>query len=304
LNRRAFIKTGGAVLATAAFSGGEAKAGDPSPEPVRRPIKKAMMFNTVPGGLPVMERFKVVKEAGFAGIEPNSSMDRKEVLAARDATSLEIPSVCAGVLWEIRLSDPDPAIREKAVGLLKTALQDAKTYGATSVLTISGVVDAQNSYDDVYRRSQAELRKALPLAQELQVKIAIENVWNHFLLSPLEAARFIDEFDSPWIGWHFDIGNVINYGWPEQWVRILNHRIAKLHIKEFSLKKRDAEGLWKGFQVDYLEGDNDWPAVMKALDEVGYRGWAIAEPPFHPPGMTPLARLQQISGKMDKILAM
>ena len=119
----------------------------------------------------------------------------------------------------------------------------------------------------------------MPLAQQLGVKIAIENVWNLFLLSPLEAARYIDEFESPAIGWHFDIGNVINYGWPEQWVRILGKRITKLHIKEYSRAKRDKTGPAAGFQVPYLEGDNDWPAVMAALDDVGYKGWGIAEQP-------------------------
>ena len=97
------------------------------------------------------------------------------------------------------------------------------------------------SYDDAWKRSLEEIRKAVPVAEELQVKIAIENVWNQFLLSPLEAARYVDEFDSPWVGWHFDIGNIINYGWPEQWIHILGKRIVKLHFKEFSKKKRDNE---------------------------------------------------------------
>ena len=304
MNRRNFIKAGGALLATAAIRSTEVGAQESAPASTNlRPIKKAMMFNTIPGDLPVLEKFKLVKEAGFAGIEPNSNMDQKEVLKAQDATGLQIPSVCAGILWEERLSDTNPAVRERGLQRLKTALHDAKTYGASSVLTIAGVVDKQSSYADVYERSQSELRKALPLAEELRVRIAIENVWNQFLLSPLEAARFIDEFKSPWIGWHFDVGNVMNYGWPEQWIRVLGKRIMKIHLKEFSRKKRDAEGLWKGFQVDYLEGDNDWPAVMKALDAVGYQGWGIAEPPFHPPGMSDLERLRQISSKLDTILS-
>jgi len=305
MNRRTFLKAVGVLLGTSALLPINAATQEAASAPITgRRIKKAIMFNTVPGDLPVLERFKLVKEAGFAGIEVNSAMEQKTVLEARDATGLEIPSVCAGVLWEDRLSDPSASVRERGLQHLMTALRDAKAYGASSVLTIAGVVDKQSSYADVYERSRTELGKALPLAEKLQVRIAIENVWNQFLLSPLEAARFVDEFRSPWIGWHFDVGNVINYGWPEQWVRILNHRIVKLHIKEFSRKKRDAEGLWKGFQVDYLEGDNDWRAVMQALDEVHYRGWAIAEPPFHPPRMNPLERLKQISEKMDSIFSM
>ena len=143
-------------------------------------------------------------------------------------------------------------------------LRDGKRYGASSVLLVPAVVNKEVSYDDAYKRSQAEIRKAIPLAEELGVKIAIENVWNHFLLSPLEAARYVDEFNSPAVGWHFDVGNILNYGWPEQWIRILGPRIQKLHIKEFSRKKRDSQGLWKGFDVKLLEGDNNWPAVMKA----------------------------------------
>ena len=157
---------------------------------------------------------------------------------------------------------------------------------------------------DAYERSQAEIRKAIPLAEELGVKIAIENVWNHFLLSPLEAARYVDEFKSDAVGWHFDVGNIIASGWPEQWIDILGKRIQKLHIKEYSRAKRDKEGLWKGFQVDYLEGDNNWPVVMKALDDIGYRGWAIAEPAFHPPQLNNPAFLQNVSEKVGKILEM
>jgi len=137
------------------------------------------------------------------------------------------------------------------------------------------------------------------LAEELGVKIAIENVWNHFLLSPLEAARYVDEFNSPWVGWHFDVGNVIAYGWPEQWIRTLGKRIQKLHIKEFSREKANKEGLWKGFDVPFLKGDNNWPAVMKALDEIGYDGWGIAEQS----GADSAEGLKKLSEEMDRIFA-
>ena len=155
---------------------------------------------------------------------------------------------------------------------MKTALQDCKAYGGSSVLLVPGTVNKDVSYADAYVRSQTEIRKAIPLAEELGVKIAIENVWNYFLMSPLEAARYVDEYKSTAAGWHFDVGNVITYGWPEQWIAVLGKRIQKLHIKEFSRTKSEKEGAWKGFEVDYLEGDNNWPAVMKALDAAGYRG--------------------------------
>jgi len=106
------------------------------------------------------------------------------------------------------------------------------------------------------------------------------------------------------MAWHFDVGNLINFGWPEQWIRILGPRIHKLHIKEYSRKKRDQEGLWKGFQVEYLEGDCDWPAVMKALDDIGYHGWATAEPAYWPAGVDLPTRLAQVSQKMDDIFGL
>ena len=101
------------------------------------------------------------------------------------------------------------------------------------------------------------------------------------------------------VGWHFDVGNVITFGWPEQWIRILGKRIQKLHIKEYSRKKRDDQGLWKGFDVPFLEGDNNWPAIMRALDEIGYQGWGIAE---QPGGNTPEG-LKDLSERMTRIFA-
>ncbi len=302
--RREFVKWAGAAAVTAALLPEGLVAGDTDTAKTaspQKPRKKAIMYGTLKGEMPVLEKLKLIKEAGFDGVEMMSGMDQTEVLKARDATGLEIPSVCDSVHWAKTLSDPNPTAR--AVGLegLKTALRDCKAYGGSSVLLVPAVVDKHVSYADAYTRSQAEIRKAVPLAEELGVKIAIENVWNQFLLSPLEAVRYVDEFNSPAVGWHFDIGNVINTGWPEQWIRILGPRIQKLHIKEYSRKKRDAEGLWKGFAVEYLEGDNDWPAIVKALDEVGYQGWAIAEPAWWPENVELKARLPQIVAKMQQI---
>ena len=159
------------------------------------------------------------------------------------------------------------------------------------------MVNKEVSYADAYVRSQAEIRKVLPLAKEVGIKIALENVWNQFLLSPLEFARYIDEFESEWIGAYFDIGNIVNYGWPEQWIRTLGPRIMKLDVKEFSRQKRDDEGLWQGFKVELGEGDCDWPAVGKALADIGYAGWATAEIPG---GNT--ERLRDIIRRMNRIL--
>jgi L-ribulose-5-phosphate 3-epimerase len=306
LNRRDFLKLSGGALAATALSPALFAADDSAAvKPVNKHgFKRGIMYATVPGSLPVMDKFKMIRDAGFDGVEPMSGLDRDEVLKARDATGLFIPSVCDTVHWVKTLSDPAPSVRAEGVEGLKTALQDCHAYGGSSVLLVPAVVNKHVSYADAYTRSQAEIRKVIPLAESLGVKIAIENVWNQFLLSPLEAARYVDEFNSPAVGWHFDIGNVINYGWPEQWIHILGSRIQKLHIKEYSRKKRDEEGLWKGFKVDYLEGDNDWPVVMKALDEINYHGWAIAEPAFHPPGLDDAAFLKHVRTKMDEIFAL
>jgi L-ribulose-5-phosphate 3-epimerase len=275
MNRRAFLRqtTGALALAAAGLPNLSRADGAAS----KRPIKKAIMWATVGVKGSTLEKMKAIKEAGFEGVEMMSHMDQDEVLKARDEAGLIIPSVCGRDHWNKPLSHPDPKVREEGLDALKQTLRDAKRYGASSVLLVPAVVNKEITYDEAYTRSQAEIRKAVPLAEELGVKIAIENVWNQFLLSPLEAARYVDEFNSPAVGWHFDIGNVITYGWPEQWIHILGKRIQKLHIKEFSRKKRDNEGLWKGFQVGFLEGDNNWPAVMKALDDIGYNGWGITE---------------------------
>ena len=296
-SRRAFLKTSGSAIALAALSP-NGFSEDKVPEKKRK-LKKAIMFATV--GVPgsVLEKFKAIKAAGFAGVEPMSHMNVDEVLKARDETGLQIPSVCCGTHWKENLASPNPAERERGLNGLKQSLQDAKKYGASSVLFISAVVSKQVSYDDAYARSQEELRKAIPMAEELGVKIAIENVWNNFLLSPLEAARYVEEMKSPAVGWHFDIGNVLRYGWPEQWIPVLGSRIQKLHIKEYSRAKMQSAGLWKGFDVPLLEGDNNWPAIMKALDQINYGGWAIAE---QGGGNTPEG-LKNLSERMDKIFA-
>jgi hexulose-6-phosphate isomerase len=295
--RREFLTT---AAASALILGGSSFAAEaPNAPAKKRSIKKGIMYATLGAGKTVMEKFQNAREAGFDGVEAMSHMNQDEVLAARDATGLKIPSVCGSLHWGKPLSDPNPSVREEGLAALKQTLKDAKRYGATSVLLVPAVVNDKVTYQDAYTRSQEQIRKALPLAEELQVKIAVENVWNHFLLSPLEAARYVDEFNSPWVGWHFDVGNVITFGWPEQWVHILGKRIQKLHIKEYSRKKRDKQGPYAGFDVPFLEGDNNWPAVMKALDDVGYDGWGIAEQG----GGGSQEGLKDLSDRMTKIFA-
>lgn len=301
-NRRDMLKISSAAAFTlaAAANAGDIPTG--APERPRRPIKKAVMWGMIAGNGTVLEKFRMLKEAGFDGVEMDSpgGPPNDEIRKACEATGILIEGMVDSVHWNQTLSHNDPKVRAAGVEALKTALRDCHALGGTSVLLVPGKVDKSVSYDDCYKRSQEEIRKALPLAGELGVKIAVENVWNNFHLSPLEAARYIDEFEDPQaIGWHFDIGNVILYGWPEQWVRILGKRIVKLHIKEYSRVKLDHEGRWAGFNVELLEGDNDWPSIMKALDEIGYNTWACAEV-----GGGDLNRLKVISKKMDQILAL
>jgi hexulose-6-phosphate isomerase len=298
MNRRDFLKTSAAVAATIVCSAGLAPAAESSTG--KPTIRKAIMWATVGMKGTMVEKMKAIKEAGFEGAEMMSHMNQDDVLRARDEAGLVIPSVCGKDHWSKPLSHPDPEVRAAGLEGLKQTLRDAKRYGASSVLLVPGVVNKEISYTDAYTRSQAEIRKAIPLAEELGVKIAIENVWNYFLLSPLEAARYVDEFNSPMVGWHFDIGNVVNFGWPEHWIPVLGKRIQKLHIKEYSRKKRDSEGLWKGFNVDFLQGDNNWPAVMAALREVGYNGWGMTE---QPGGDSPEG-LKKLSDGYSKILAL
>lgn len=244
-----------------------------------RTLKKGIMWGSIGFGKTIMEKFQAAKAAGFDGVEVMSPQDRNETLAAMKATGLPVASVCGSAHWKMPLSDPDPKIREQGVEALKIALEDAKMYGADAVLLVPGRVNDTVSYDDCWNRSAEEIKKAVPLAEKLKVKIAVENVWNNFLLSPMEAANYVDQFKSPYVGFYFDCGNILAFGWPEQWIKILGKRIAKVHIKEYSKKIADKQGKSAGFGVKLTEGDVNWTAVMKALDDCGYNGWTTIEQP-------------------------
>jgi L-ribulose-5-phosphate 3-epimerase len=300
MNRKEFVKLTGSVAAGAMLAPG-ALTGAVSDTTEKVTLKKSLKFGMVKEDLSVMEKFKLLKELGFDGVELDSpnKLDKSEILAARDATGLHIPGTVNSLHWKYPLSDPDPAVRAQCVESMKSALKDTKEYGGNTVLLVPGVVNEKVSYADAYHRSQDEIRKIIPIAEETGVKIAIENVWNNFLISPMEAARYIDEFESDMIGWYFDVGNVVRYGWPEQWITILKHRIIKLDIKEYSRKKQRDEGIWAGFDVKLGEGDCNWPVVIKALESIAYkRGWGSAEVPGGDRN-----RLKEISERMDKIFA-
>lgn len=245
--------------------------------------KKAVKFQMVRGAMSVREKFEMLSELGFEGTEIHvtAKLDRDEVKAASEATGVRVHGF-------LNSSNPD----------LKAAIDSAKFYGGDSVLVVAGRVDKGRRYDQVYREQQDRLRTALPYAEEQGVRLLVENVWNNFLLSPLEMARFIDELESPAAGVYFDVGNVLRYGWPEHWIRVLGPRIGKLDVKEFSRKKMETEGLREGFDVEIGDGDCDWPVVRAALAEAGYTsGWATAEVPGG--GRD---RLAEIKRRMDAAL--
>ena len=292
------------TLGTVAALAGAQGAAAATKRAKSRSLKKGLMFNTFSGPtankLTLRQKFELVQAAGFAGVEVRSALNQQEVLAARDATGLEIPSVTGAIHWVKTLSDPNPSVRGEGLEALKQGLRDAKAYGASSVLLVPAVVSREVSYADAWTRSTAEIKKALPLAEELGVTIAIENVWNQFLLSPLEAVKFVDAFASPRVRSHFDIGNVLDTGWPDQWIETLGPRIVKVHVKEYSRKLRDERGPRAGFDVELLKGDNDWPAIMRALDAINYSGWMITEQRRRP-GMTDEAYLAYLSTSLDEI---
>jgi hexulose-6-phosphate isomerase len=240
----------------------------------RLPVRKAVEFSMLPSALGVLERFQLARDAGFEEIECPTTPDpskAEEILAASHKAGLRIHSVMNQEHWSSPLSSSDSAVVEKSLQGMRTSLRNARLWGADTVLLVPAVVNPDTSYAQAWERSQRQIRKLIPLAEELKVIIGIEEVWNKFLLSPLEMARYVDEFQSPWIRAYFDVGNVAISGYPQDWIRTLGKRIVKLHIKDFSFKKRVAEF------VPLLEGEIDWKAVHAALAAIGYQGTATVE---------------------------
>ena len=295
MNRRTFLQTTATALAATALIPSEALA-------AKRKLRKAIMYSTIGVKGTVLEKFKAMKAAGFEGVEPMGGLDSQEVLAALQETGLEAASVCCHTHWAKPLSDPNPGTRKIGYDGLIQSLKDAKVYGATSVLLVPG--DARNgvSYGDCFVRSVAEVKKAVPVAKDLGVKIAIENVWNNFITTPQQAVEYLDAIDSKWVGWHFDIGNVGRYSPAETWIPVLGKHILKLHIKEFNTKAMTPDKMGAGFGFKLQEGDNNWPAIMKALDKVGYKGWGISEQPGTQANTVEAA--SDLAQRMDKIFAL
>jgi L-ribulose-5-phosphate 3-epimerase len=260
----------------------------------RLPIKKAVEFDMLPKPASILDRFQIARDAGFEEIECPTTPDpaaAEEMLAASRKSGIRIHSVMNQEHWRSPLSSSDPAVVEKSMEGMRTSLRNAKLWGADTVLLVPAVVNPDTTYAQAWERSQRQIRKLIPLAAESKVVIGIEEVWNKFLLSPLEFARYIDEFDSPWIRAYFDVGNVAISGYPQDWIRTLDKRIVKLHIKDFSFRKRIAE-----FNA-LKEGEIDWRAVHSALADIGYRGTATVELPSGD-----LAYLKIVNQRFEEIL--
>jgi len=263
--------------------------------------KKSLKWGMIKEDLSILDKFKLIKDLGFHGVEldfPNN-LDEKEILKARDKTGIEIPGTVNSLHWKLPISSPDASVRNECTESMITALEKTKLYGGSTVLLVPGVVNEEIRYDEAWERSTAEINKMLPAAEKHGVKIAIENVWNNFLISPMEAARYIDQFESDMIGWYFDVGNIVRYGWPDQWVRILGKRIIKVDIKDYSRKKQTDEGIWNGFKVLLGDGSADYAKVNKALKDVGYSGWGSAEV-----SGGDRVRLKEVSDRMDMLYAL
>jgi L-ribulose-5-phosphate 3-epimerase len=245
-----------------------------APEPAPLPIKKGLVFNMLPSKLSYADRMKLARGVGFEVVQAPTTPDEhaaEEIKKAADGANIRIDSVMNMDHWKYPLSSSDPAEVEKCLAGMRTSLHNAKLWGSDAVLLVPAVVNPQTSYRDAWSRSQTQIRKLLPLTEELRIVIAIEEVWNKFLLSPLEMAKYIGEFQSPWIQAWFDVGNVMLYGYPQDWIRTLGKGIAKVHLKDFKRKKDGYE--W----VNLGDGDVDWEAVREAFREVGYAGSAICE---------------------------
>ncbi len=261
---------------------------------VRLPIRKGVYVGMLPRNLSYADRFKLARDVGFDAVECATVTDAavaEEIQKAAEATGLHIHSVMNQAHWKSPLSSSDPAVVAESIKGMETSLRNAQLWGADTVLLVPAVVNAQTRYQDAWTRSHEQIRKLLPLAEKLKVVIAVENVWNKFLLSPLEMVRYVDEFSSPWVRAYLDVGNLVLFGFPQDWIRTLGKRIAKVHLKDFRFQKRLAEF------VPLREGDIDWLAVHQALSEIGYAGTATVELPAGDE-----AYLRKVSRRVDLIL--
>lgn len=252
-------------------------------------MKQAVSFFTFDQNVDLREAMQQSKAAGYDGVEPvlseagslSMQLQEKDLLRIRamaDDLGLSIPSVGAWNLWEYNLASPDPAVSGRAKDIIKKQIECAAIFGADTILCVPGWVGTNFApgivrYDAAYENAQKRLAELVPFAAATGVCIAVENVWNKFLLSPLEMKRFLDELDSDYIGAYFDVGNIIYIGYPDQWIEIL----GKKHLKKLHFCDCRADQAGLGMFVDLFEGDVDFEAVMRAVRSIGYDDWITVE---------------------------
>lgn len=298
-DRRTFLKSLAAAVAVSrarpAFGSQSVPASKPGPSVA---IHKSTLISMLPKELSYAERFALAREVGFEAIEMQTISKEEEAAEIREAskkTGLRIHSVMNSDHWRLPLSSSDPEVVSGSVKGMETSLRNAVLWGADTVLLVPAVVDATTSYRDAWTRSQKVIRERLmPLARDMKVTIAVEEVWNKFLLSPIEFARYVDDFESPWVRAYFDVGNVVLYAFPQDWIRTLGPRIVKIHLKDFNFDRRNGRFTWKNLG----EGDIDWPEVRRALAEIKYSGYVTTEL-----AGGDAAYLKDVSARVDRFLA-
>jgi L-ribulose-5-phosphate 3-epimerase len=265
------------------------------------------------------DKLALAREAGFTGFEIDLSDDGpvnlksspEDLLAVRrmvEKAGLELSGLASGLYWGSNAASANAETRKQASAILTRQIETAHLLGVDAILVVPGAVGVDFipgseivPYETAYRRATEFIRRALPDAEKYKVHIGIENVWNKFLLSPLEMRTFIDQFQSEWVGAYFDVGNTLATGYPEHWIDTLGDRILRVHFKDY----RRAVGSVDGF-CDLLSGDVDWPAVMKALHSIKYAGWVTAEmiPPVPFYKHCPEVLIHNTSRAMEAILAL
>ncbi|HPP29778.1 MAG TPA: sugar phosphate isomerase/epimerase family protein [bacterium] len=271
-------------------------------------MKKSINIGVI-GNRGLKDGLKIIKNAGFEAVELNYTEEMEKqgmgyVEKIKDMVlneGLEIASLLTGQFWQFPLTSDNPEKRKRGEELLSKSIEICKILGTDALLVVPGVVgtlwsaEERVMYDIAYTRAQESIRKMLPLAEEKGIYICVENVWNKFLLSPLEMKRFVEEIGSEYTAVYFDVGNILVIGYPEDWIRILGKKIKRIHLKDFKVSVGNIGGF-----CDLLEGDVNWQEVMKALKEVGYDSYLTAE--IGPYKQFPEAVIYNTSLAMDKIL--